>query len=33
MRTENFEKQGLLDHNIRCFKDAIREVSEMKYAS
>ncbi|KAI9598299.1 Gtr1/RagA G protein conserved region-domain-containing protein [Syncephalis fuscata] len=30
MRTENYENHGLLDHNVRCFKDAITEVFEMQ---
>ncbi|RKP24689.1 Gtr1/RagA G protein conserved region-domain-containing protein, partial [Syncephalis pseudoplumigaleata] len=30
MRTENYENHGLLDHNVRCFKDAVTEVFEMQ---
>ena len=26
MRSENFVKQGLIDHNINCFRSAICEV-------
>ncbi|KAK9721021.1 GTP-binding protein gtr2, variant 2 [Basidiobolus ranarum] len=30
LRSENFEKHGLLDYNFHCFKDAILEVFEMR---
>ncbi|ORX99785.1 hypothetical protein K493DRAFT_313082 [Basidiobolus meristosporus CBS 931.73] len=30
LRSENFEKHGLLDYNFHCFKDAILEVFEVR---
>lgn len=26
LREENFDKQGLIDYNFQCFKDAIEEI-------
>ena len=26
LREENFDKQGLIDYNFQCFKDAIQEI-------
>ncbi|KAI9095161.1 Gtr1/RagA G protein conserved region-domain-containing protein [Phlyctochytrium arcticum] len=30
LREDNFEKQGLIDYNFRCFRDAILEVFELR---
>ncbi|KAI8816544.1 Gtr1/RagA G protein conserved region-domain-containing protein [Fimicolochytrium jonesii] len=30
LREDNFEKQGLIDYNFRCFQEAIRDVFELK---
>ena len=30
VRTENFEKQGMIEHNFNCFKSAIEEVFQVR---
>lgn len=30
LREENFDKQGLIDYNFQCFKDAIQEIFNTK---
>lgn len=30
LREENFDKQGLIDYNFNCFREAIQEVFETK---
>lgn len=30
LREENFDKQGLIDYNFQCFKDAIEEIFNTK---
>lgn len=30
LREENFDKQGLIDYNFQCFKDAIQEIFATK---
>ncbi|KAG0259412.1 hypothetical protein DFQ27_004072 [Actinomortierella ambigua] len=32
LRTETFEKQGLIDYNVHCFKEAMDQVFELKRA-
>ncbi|UYV68463.1 RRAGD [Cordylochernes scorpioides] len=31
LREDNFERRGLIDYNFHCFRDAIREVLEVRY--
>lgn len=30
LRSENFEKHGLIDYNIQCFREAVQDVFELK---
>lgn len=31
LREDNFDKQGLIDYNFQCFRQAIQEVFEIKF--
>ena len=33
LRSDNFEKHGLIDYNFQCFKQAIADVFELKRRS
>lgn len=30
LREENFDRQGIIDYNFHCFKDAIQDIFEVK---